>query len=82
MRCERWIEEKDVRDEAILSAPELGPVADTTSLYAAVTSMRIVPTGKSAVLTLLLAAALPMIVVFALQVPAKNILQFLLKTLL
>jgi hypothetical protein len=34
------------------------------------------------VLTLLLAAALPMIVVFALQVPVKNILQFLLKTLL
>ena len=79
---ERWIEEKDVRDEAILSAPELGPVADTTSLYAAVTSMRTVPMGKSAVLTLLLAAALPMIVVFALQVPVKNILQFLLKTLL
>jgi hypothetical protein len=79
---ERWIEEKAVRDEAILSAPELGPVADTTSLYAAVTSMRTVPMGKSAVLTLLLAAALPMIVVFALQVPVKNILQFLLKTLL
>jgi len=34
------------------------------------------------VLTLLLAAALPMIVVFALQVPVKNIFQFLLKTLL
>jgi len=79
---ERWIEEKDVRDQAILSAPELGPVADTTSLYAAVTSMRTVPLGKSTVLTLLLAAALPMIVVFALQIPVKNILQFLLKTLL
>jgi arylsulfatase len=32
-----------VKDDAILNAPELGPVADTTSLYAAVTSMRTVP---------------------------------------
>jgi len=79
---ERWVEEKEVRDEAILSAPELGPVADTTSLYQAVTRMRTVPLGKSTVLPLFLAAALPMIVLLAIQVPVKNILQMLLKTLI
>jgi len=66
---ERWIEEKDVGDEEILNAPELGPVADTTSLYEAVTRMRTVPLGKSSVAPLILAAALPMIVVLAIQVP-------------
>ena len=79
---ERWIEEKEVGDQEILSAPELGPVADTTSLYEAVTRMRTVPLGKSSVAPLVLATALPMIVVLAIQVPVKSILQMLLKTLI
>jgi len=79
---ERWIEQKEVGDQEILSAPELGPVADTTSLYEAVTRMRIVPLGKSSVVPLVLAAVLPMIVVLAIQVPVKQILQVLLKTLI
>jgi hypothetical protein len=79
---ERWIEEKEVQDDAILNAPELGPVADTTSLYEAVKRMRIVPLGKSSVMPLVLAAGLPVIVVLAIQVPVKQILQMLLKTLL
>jgi len=79
---ERWIEEKEVQDDAILNAPELGPVADTTSLYEAVKRMRIVPLGKSSVAPLVLAAALPMIVVLAIQMPVKQILQMLLKTLI
>ncbi len=79
---ERWIEEKEVQDDAILNAPELGPVADTTSLYEAVTRMRIVPLGKSSVVPVVFAAALPMIVVLAIQMPVKQILQMLLKTLM
>ena len=79
---ERWIEEKEVQDDAILNAPELGPVADTTSLYEAVKRMRIVPLGKSSVAPLVLAAALPMIAVLAIQMPVKQILQMLLKTLI
>jgi hypothetical protein len=48
----------------------------------AVTRMRTVPLGKSAVLPLLPAAALPMIVLLAIQVPGKSILQMLLKSLI
>ena len=79
---ERWVEQKEVGDQEILSAPELGPVADTTSLYEAVTRMRTIPLGKSSVVPLVLAAGLPMIVVLAIQIPVKQILQMLLKTLI
>ncbi len=54
------------------TAPELGPVADTAALYEAVNRMRIVPLGKSALLSL----AIPI----AIQIPIKQILLTLLKT--
>jgi len=79
---ERWIAGVDVKDDAILNAPELGPVADTVSLYQAVKAMRSVPLGKASVAPLLLAAVAPMIIVLAIQVPIKDILAVLLKALL
>ncbi len=79
---ERWIEGREVKEDAILNAPELGPVADTTSLYEAVKRMRIVPLGKASVVPILLAAAIPMIAVFAIQVPVKGILKMLAKALI
>ena len=78
---ERWIAGIDVKDDAILNAPELGPVADTVSLYEAVKRVRTVPLGKASVAPILLAAVAPMIVVLAIQVPIKNILAVLLKAL-
>ena len=79
---ERWIEGKDVKDDAILNAPELGSVADTTSFYEAVKHMRIIPLGKASIAPILLAAAAPMIVVLAIQVPVKDILRMLVKALI
>jgi hypothetical protein len=79
---ERWIEGREVEEDAILNAPELGPVADTTSLYEAVKHMRIVPLGKASVAPILLAAAIPMIAVFAIQMPVKGILKMLMKALI
>ena len=79
---ERWIEGRDVTDDAILNAPELGPVADTTSLYEAVKRMRIVPLGKTSVAPILLAAAIPMIVVLTIHIPVKEILKMLVKALI
>jgi hypothetical protein len=79
---ERWIEGREVKEDAILNAPELGPVADTTSLYEAVKHMRIVPLGKASVAPILLAAAIPMIAVFAIEVPLKAILKMLVKALI
>jgi hypothetical protein len=76
----RWIDRNRVDDDAILSAPELGPVADTAALYEAVTRMRIVPLGKSALLSLAIPIAIPMLAVIAIQIPIKQILLTLLKT--
>ena len=69
-------------DEPLLSAPEIGPVADTLSLYEAVKRMRPVPLGKAAVLAIALPALIPFIGVLALQIPLKELLQGLAKGLL
>jgi hypothetical protein len=78
----KWILRQPVDDrDELLSAPELGPVADTTSLYESVARMRTTPIGKKALLGVLIPAMLPMIAVVAIRVPLKQILLTLLKTL-
>lgn len=79
---ERWIDGRPVADQALLDAPELGPVADTNALYDAVKAMRTVPFGKSSILPVTVAAALPMLAVLALQVPVARILKGLLHAVL
>jgi hypothetical protein len=79
---ERWIEGKRLEDDALLNAPELGPVADTQAVYDAVRRMRTVPLGKASIMPLALAAAAPMLAVVAMEVPLKTILLGLLKALL
>jgi len=77
----KWIEGEPVRGDPLLGAPELGPVADTISLYGAVEKMRPVPIGPAAVLAVAVPALLPLLVVLAIQVPLKDILLTLLKAL-
>jgi hypothetical protein len=77
----RWLRGEAVDDEGLLSAPELGPVADTLTLYQAVSGVRVVPIGKQALLTVAGAAILPMVPVAAIQVPLKDQLLTLLKIL-
>ena len=77
----RWILKEPVQDEELLSAPEIGPVADTIALYEAVANMRTLPIGRRALLAVLVPAVLPMIAVAALQVPIKDLLLGLLKVL-
>jgi hypothetical protein len=79
---ERWIDGREVVEhEPLLQAPEIGPVADTLSLYDAVKRMRPVPVGKTSFLSVLVPAIIPMIVVVALRVPVKDMLLTLLKAL-
>lgn len=78
----KWILGEPPCDEALLSAPELGPVADTAALYQAVQAMRTVPLGKSALLALALPMLAPFIGVLALQIPLKQLLGQLAKGLL
>ena len=78
----RWILREPVDDERILDAPEIGPVADAASLYEAVRRMRVVPVGKAAILKVLVPIAVPLLVVAAVQVPLKDLMMKLVKTLI
>ena len=78
----KWIERQPVeRDADLLEAPEIGPVADTQAIYAAVADMRTVPISKQSVMAVLVPAVLPMVAVVASRIPLKTILLSLLKAL-
>jgi len=79
---DRWVAGDDLNDNALLSAPELGPIADTGPIYDAVAAMRMLPIGKATVIPLLLAAVLPLIPVLAIEIPMKQILGALVKAVI
>jgi hypothetical protein len=79
---DKWILRKAKADDALLSAPEIGPVADTLILYEAVHRMRPIPLGKAALLAIALPVAIPFIAVLAIQIPLKELLQELAKGLI
>ena len=79
----KWILRQPEEDpDGLLSAPELGPVADTITLYEAVERMRTMPIGKQAVMGALVPAVIPMIAVVAIRIPIKDIVLALMKALL
>lgn len=69
----KWILKEPVEDE-LLAAPEFGPVADITTLYDGLKSIRVLPVDQRVILTLLVAAALPLLPVFTLEIPFKDII--------
>jgi hypothetical protein len=79
----RWIERRpvDAGQEALLSAPEIGPVADTQGLYEAVAKMQTLPVDRKSILAVVVPAVLPMIVVAALKIPLRTMLLSILKAL-
>jgi len=74
----RWILHEKLPNDDVLNAPELGPVADTVSLYDAIERMRMVPIGKSILIMLGIPALIPLLLVFAIKVPIADILMKLL----
>lgn len=78
----RWIAQEPVAETPLLQAAELGPVIDTVSMYEVVEGIRPSPIGKRALLAIALPALLPMIPVFAMQIPVKEMLLKLLKALI
>jgi len=79
----RWILGEKVEDrEELLAAPELGPVADTITLYESVQRMRAAPLSRTALVAVLLPVVLPMLAVVAIRIPIKNVLLGILKTLM
>jgi len=78
----RWIAQEPVAESPLLQAGELGPVIDTVSMYEVVAGIRPGPIGKRSLAAIVLPALLPMIPVFAIQIPMKEMLLKLLKALL
>jgi hypothetical protein len=66
----------------LLQAVELGPVADTLSLYDAVARTRPVPIGMLALVAGLVPVLLPMLPAAAVQVPIKDVVMNLVGLLL
>lgn len=78
----RWILDEPVEDKGLLDAPELGPVADTVSMYQAVERIRPAPLGLQSAVAVVAPALLPMIPVFAIEMPLKEVLLKLLGVLI
>lgn len=74
----RWLRRETVDDGGLLSAPEIGPVADTVALYDTVRGMRMAPIARSSLVAPLIATVIPLIPVAAMQVPLKEIAKKLL----
>jgi hypothetical protein len=70
----KWIEGEEVGDLPILDSPELSCVADINAVFDAVKKMRIVPISKQAITPLLLAVAIPILPVFTIEFPIKDLL--------
>jgi hypothetical protein len=77
-----WILGQPVEDKGLLKAPDLGPVADTITMYEAVKRIKPVPLGKQSLLAIIIPALLPMIPVLAIKVPVKDTLLRLLGILI
>ncbi len=71
----KWILNESVGDPEILHAPELGPVADTLAIYGQVASIRPVPITKRTLIPIALAVAVPLLPVFAIEIPVKEMLK-------
>ncbi len=78
----KWILGDAKKADPLLSASEIGPVADTISLYEAVQRMRPIPLGKTALLAIAVPVLIPFVGVLAIQIPLKELLAGLAKGLL
>ena len=77
----RWIHREPVDEAELLDAPEIGPVADTVSLYEAADRMRILPVGLNALFAVLAPTLAPMAIVVMLKIPVLDLLKRLLQAL-
>jgi hypothetical protein len=78
----RWLFGERLRDDALLNAPELGPVADTIAMYDAVARMRPVPADRWVVITIAALLLLPMLPLVAVEVGLREALLKVVQTLL
>jgi hypothetical protein len=81
---QRWILGQNVNSKSdagdILDAPELGPVVDISAIYDAVGKVTPMPIGKSSIMMVLIPIIIPMLFVISRQIPIRDLLLKLLKT--
>jgi hypothetical protein len=77
----RWVEGEAIPDDPVLSAPELGPLVDTLSIYESVRGMQPMPIGKVALASVVIPTAIPLLIVVLLEIPLKQLLLTIRKAL-
>ena len=83
-----WLVEKcrtpgePVQDNELLEALELRLLADTIKRYEAIKGIKLAPLGRQSLVAILAPALLPMIAVFVIKVPVKDMLLRLLGVLI
>jgi hypothetical protein len=78
----QWIDGEADAESPMIEPAGVGPIADAATMYDAVRSMRSLPVGRAALAGILGPIVVPMLVVASLQIPARDLLLKLLKTLL
>ena len=78
---EKWIQKQQRPDEEILGNPDASSLVDLGSSFTVVRQMGLVPINKPTLITLALAAALPMVPVVLYATPADEIVRAVLKML-
>lgn len=71
---DKWISRRDVGENPLLGSPEIGPMADGITLYDTVSKLGFFPLGKEVVIRLVVATMIPIIPVFAMQMPLKELI--------
>jgi hypothetical protein len=77
----RWISGQHPPGEVILGGDDASSLADLGSSFAVVREMRLVPIDKPTLITLAVAAALPMVPVLLIATPANELIRVVLKML-
>jgi len=78
----RWILHEELRDDAMLDAPDLGPSPYSGRLYDFVCGMWPIPIGKRVLLAMILVISLPMLPLVAAEVHLGDALMKVVRTLL
>lgn len=74
----KWIGEREGREESLLGNPDASSLADASAGYELVASMRTLPIALRDFVPLAIAVALPMLALFAIEIPIVEILKKLL----
>jgi hypothetical protein len=77
----KWVDERNEHVPELLGNPDFSSLADISSSFKNVEDMKAFPFRKSAVVSLLIALAIPMLPVITTTIPLKQLLKGLLGAL-